>query len=351
MANKSKEKKKKNTKEKDLINLDNEIIIGLRTLPETEVKRKKKNTKKTNPKKKKTKAQEKQTKTNNQEDKINLDEEDIFIKPRQTKEKKGNKKKTTKKLTKGQEIARKKRKRAFRIIKWTSLVLLLIGGGVYFLLSSFFNIKTITTSGNEKIPSEELISLSGIQLETNTFKISNSKVEKAIKENAYVESIKVKRKLPDKIELQIVERKPAYMLAVGNAYVYINTQGYLLEVSKTALKLPIIVGTLTPEEDIEVGNRLCAEDLQRLSSVIQIMDSANNNNIGDLVTRINIEDKQDYILELKSEKKTVHVGDTSNLSTKMLYVKSVLEKEKKAEGEIFVNTDLYNKGAVFREKV
>ena len=81
------------------------------------------------------------------------------------------------------------------------------------------------------------------------------------------------------------------------------------------------------------------------------MNAANSNEIGKLVTKINISDKQDYVLELKSEKKTVHVGDTSDLSTKMLYVKTVLEKEKKHEGEIFVNTDLSNKGAVFREKV
>ena len=73
---------------------------------------------------------------------------------------------------------------------------------------------------------------------------------------------------------------------------------------------------------------MCTEDLQRLSSVIQIMDSANSNEIGNLITKINISDKQNYILEIKSEKKNVHVGDTSNLSTKMLHVKTIIEKEK-----------------------
>ena len=50
-------------------------------------------------------------------------------------------------------------------------MLIVIGGGTYFLLSPFFNVKQINVSGNTKITSEELISLSGIQLEENTFKV------------------------------------------------------------------------------------------------------------------------------------------------------------------------------------
>ena len=183
------------------------------------------------------------------------------------------------------------------------------------------------------------------------FKVSGNKVEQAVKTNAYIESVNLKRKLPDSIELQVVERKPAYMLMIGNAYAYINSQGYILEISKDALKFPIITGFSTPEDQLQAGNRLCEEDLEKLNSVIQIMDSANSNEIGDLVTKINIEDKQDYVLELEKEKKKVHLGDTSNLSTKMLYIKTVMENEKDKEGEIFVNTDLSNKGAIFREKV
>ena len=81
------------------------------------------------------------------------------------------------------------------------------------------------------------------------------------------------------------------------------------------------------------------------------MKSAESNEIASLVTKINISDKQDYVLELKEENKTVHVGDTSNLSTKMLYIKSILEQNKNIEGEILVNTNLNNKGAIFRKKV
>ncbi len=334
--NKLKEQsKKKNIRDNNLLDLDNEIIIGIKTLP--------------NEKNKKTKKVVSKKRKNTKEKFKTNDIEDISLNARKNTKKNTKKKK---KLTpKQQEIAKQKRKRVFRTVKWTSLVVIIAGGIIAFMLSSFFNIKSVTVTGNEKITSEEIISLSNITLEENTFKISNSKVEEAVKTNAYIESVKLKRKLPDEIEIQVSERKPAYMLTLGNAYVYVSTQGYLLEVSTTKLDLPIITGISTKEEEIQEGNRLCTEDLQRLNSVIQIIDSASSNDIAKLITKVNISDKQDYVLELKKEKKTVHLGDTSNLSTKMLYVKTMLEKEKKKEGDIFVNTDLNSKGAIFREKV
>lgn len=363
MGNRAKEKNKKlDTKDKDILNLDNEIIIGIKSLPKqkniNKQKEEQNNSRKSaKPKKKKQNtrtAQKKQIKTSkkkaqkNDEVELRLGIEDEIYKEKIKKQQVKRKPKLT---PKQQEIAKRKRKIIFRLVKWTSLVILIMGGGIYFLLSPFFNIKNIHIIGNEKITQEMIISLSGIELEQNTFKISKHKVEQAIKTNSYIDSVKVKRQLPDSIEIQLTERKPAYMVTIGNAYVYMNKQGYLLEISQEKLDLPIITGILTPEEQIQEGNRLCTEDLQKLSNVIQIMDSANNNDIGKLITKINISDKQNYILELKSEKKNVHMGDTSNLSTKMLYIKKVLQNEKKKEGDIFVNTDLSTKGAIFREKV
>lgn len=350
MSKKLKEKSK-NTQKDSTFNVDNEIIIGIKTLPNPEENKKKtkkrKNEKiknKNTTKKSKTTKTKKKTKNKEEEFELKLGIEDEKVKPKK-------KKKKTKKLTKKQEIARKKRKAFLRLVKWATLILLLIGGGIGFLLSSFFNIKKIEIVGNNKLTRDEAISLSQIEIEENTFKLSKNKIEKNIKQNAYVESVKIKRNLPSTILIEIEERVPTYMITFANAYAYINNQGYFVEISKEKLELPIITGYATKEEDIQLGERLCTEDLQKLDDILQIMKAAESNEIANTVTKINISDKQDYVLELKSEKKTVHVGDTSNLSTKMLYIKEIIEQNKKIEGEILVNTDLNNKWAIFRKKV
>lgn len=344
MPKKVKEKPKNDNK----FNVDNEIIIGIKTLPNIETTKKKTTKNKSTRKKVAKKTSNKKLKNTNKdikndfELKLGIEEETIK-----------NKKKTstTKKTTKKQQIKKKKRKNLFRLIKWTTLVLILVCVGIYFMLSPVFNVKNIEVTGNEKLTAEEVASISQIQLEENTFKLAKNKIEQNIKSNAYVENVKIKRNLPNTVTIEIEERTPTYILTFANAYVYINNQGYFLEISKDKLNLPMITGYSTKDEEIHEGGRMCLEDLQKLDSVLQIMKSAESNEIASLITKINISDKQNYILELKDEKKTVHIGDTTNLSTKMLYIKSILEQNRNIEGEILVNTDLNNKGAIFRKKV
>ena len=264
-----------------------------------------------------------------------------------------NKKKpaVTKKISKKQEMAIKKRKLILKIIRTIVLIGILIGTLIYILLSPLFNIKDVTVTGNNKLSREEIISLSEIRTEENIFKTSKNDIKNKIKTNPYVENVKIRRKLPDKVEIIVVERVATYMLPFANSYVYINNQGYMLEITSQKANLPIITGFSTPEENLHEGERLLSEDLVKLGEVLQIIESANANGIQELITKIDISNRQDYTIMLEKEKKLVHMGDVSNLSTKMSYINKIIQDEAGIEGEIFVNTDLTNKGAVFREKV
>jgi cell division protein ftsQ len=256
-----------------------------------------------------------------------------------------------KKLTKQQQIAIKKKKAILKIVKVLTLIIVIIGVSIYVALSPLFNIKEINVTGNSKLSKEEVISLSELKTDENTFKVSKKNIKNKVKANAYIENVKIRRKLPDKVEIIVVERVATYMIPFANSYIYINNQGYMLEITSQKAEMPAIVGISTPEEELHEGQRLISEDLVKLGEVLQIMESANANELVDLITKIDISNRQDYILTLEKEKKAIHLGDVSNLSTKMAYVKKILNDEKGVEGEILVNTDLTNKGAVFREKV
>lgn len=261
-----------------------------------------------------------------------------------------NKQNAKKKLTK-QQMAIKKKKAILKIVKVLTLIIVIIGVSIYVALSPLFNIKEINVTGNSKLSKEEIISLSELKTDENTFKVSKKNIKNKVKANAYIENVKIRRKLPDKVEIIVVERVATYMIPFANSYIYINNQGYMLEITSQKAEMPAIVGISTPEEELHEGQRLISEDLVKLGEVLQIMESANANELVDLITKIDISNRQDYILTLEKEKKAIHLGDVSNLSTKMAYVKKILNDEKGVEGEILVNTDLTNKGAVFREKV
>lgn len=359
-----------NTKD-DKFSFDEEIVIGLKRIDEPKVVNKK--TKKSKKKTKTTKKQEK-IKSNSKTKNIDDDDSGVIIKSKYMRNyeeeeeenrqnnKKGNKKnkvspknfkREPKKLTKKQEMARRKRKRVLRVIKYLTLLAIIIGGIVYTLLSPIFNIKNIEVYGNSKISSDTIISLSGLSINQNIFSFWTSDIKDAIKQNAYIDKVQISRKIPDKIEISVQERVATYMLTLGNAYVYINNQGYILEITSKKLAVPVIIGYNTPAEEIVEGNRLNETDLEKLNDVLKIMEAASSgdNKLAELITQIDISDKNNYILDISSEKKKIYLGDVSDLSTKILWINKILKDEEKNEGTIYLNVNLNVEEPYFREKV
>lgn len=256
------------------------------------------------------------------------------------------------KLSKKQRQVLKKQKRIKKIIKFTTLLLIIIGGTVFALVSPIFNIENIEVTNNNQLTSDTVISLSEINLGQNIFKFNKKKVKEKIKTNAYIENVNIKRKLPNKIAIEIEERSKDYNVEFLNGYAYINKQGYILEVSEQKLELPTIQGISTQTEQIVAGNRLDEEDLKKLEVVIQIINSCKDYNLDTKITNIDISNKNDYTIYMEEEKKTIYLGDDSNLSTKMLYVQAIIEENKGIEGSIYVDGDFNSKlKARFREKV
>ena len=262
-------------------------------------------------------------------------------------------KKLTPAQQKAKERAKRKRKAIFRTTKWLMLFVIIIGGIIYAILSPIFNIKQINVSGNSKISVDEIISLSGLNLEQNMFTYKMSDVKSKIKENAYIDTVKISRKIPDSIEISVTERQASYAVEYANAYAYISSQGYILEISSQKPNMPIITGIKTQSEDIQPGNRLNTDDLNRLGDVLKIMEAASSNRIADLITKINVTNTYDYVLTLQSKKKTVYLGDTTNLSTKMLWIVTFNEKEGNTAGDIILNMNLNDEKnkPVFRKKL
>ena len=304
--------------------------------------------------KRKTKEREKRIKKQNSQKKVEnqFDYDNEMVIKMTNKNNQKQEEKTKQKMSKKQRQILKKKKRIKLMLKFTALLIIIIAGIIFALVSPIFNIKEINVSNNEQINAETIISLSQLNLGQNIFKFNKNKVNKNIKTNAYIESVEIKRKLPNKVQIQIEERKQEYNVEFLNGYAYINNQGYILQISEEKQALPTIQGISTPDEQIVEGNRLNSEDLEKLEVIIQIMNICKNYELDSKITNIDISTKDEYTLYLEEEKKTIYLGDKSNLSNKMLYVQVIIEENRGKEGEIFVNGDLNNNFKPrFKEKV
>lgn len=302
--------------------------------------------------KKKAKEREKRIKQRKAKQKSQFDFDTETVIGMTNKNNKNKQQNVQRRMTKKQAKIERKKKKLKKIIKLITLFLLIIGGFVFALVSPIFNIKEIQVSNNNQIATETIISLSQLQLGQNLFRFNKNKIEKEIKTNPYIESVTIKRKIPSKIEISVKERNRNYNVEFLNGYAYINNQGYILEISDQKLDLPTIQGISTDAEQIVEGNRLNTEDLEKIETVIQIMNICKNYELDQKVSAIDITNKNNYIIYMNEEKKIINLGDESNLSTKMLYVPTILKENEGKEGTIYVNGDINNNFKPrFKEKV
>ena len=304
-------------------------------------------------KRKKAKEREKRIEQRKQQefdDEFDFDTETVIGMTNKNKIKQEEQKK--KEFTKQQRKRNRTIKRIKRIVKIIVLLGIIIGAIIFATCSPIFNITDIEVLNNNRVSSDTVISLSGINTNENIFRFIATKAINNIKQNAYIEGVNIKRVLPNKVQIEVTEREPTFSVPVLGEFAYMSTQGYILEIAQNELNLPVIYGLQTAEENITVGNRITDADLESLEMVLKIMNAINDSGLSEKVTSIDISNKNDYSIYMQEEKKTIHLGDGTNLSNKILYVMAILEKEKDVAGDIFANGDL-NSGfkVYFREKV
>lgn len=227
------------------------------------------------------------------------------------------------------------------IITTISLVSMIIALAIMALVTPAFNIQEIKVEGNNKVSTTNIINLSRIKIGQNIFKNNKNKIISYIKENAYVEDAQIKRILPGTIDIVISERQVEYQVKLISSYIYIDKQGNILENAENKENVIALEGLETTEENLINGESLEKKDVQKLVKLTKVKEILKQINGLDLSeVKINIKNENDFIIYLKPENKKIYVGDSSNLSNKMLYIKKILENEKEHSGTIFINGNL-----------
>lgn len=243
-----------------------------------------------------------------------------------------------------------------KITKVFLILLLLVGAGCFLCLSPNFNVQEIVVEKNKVISSDTIASLSEIKLYKNIFLINKLSAINKIEKNPYIEEVKISRSLPNKVKITVKEREEKYLLEFAEGkYAVLDGQGYILRITSDLINLPIVVGTKTDmNQFLEISDntaRVCKEDLKKFEIITNIVDIAKNYEVDTYITKIDVGDINNVKLDLQTEQKIVYLGSCSDLNTRILYMKDIIEKEKGIKGEIFINGNLTQDKVFFRESV
>ncbi len=254
------------------------------------------------------------------------------------------------KQLKNQNLKQEKKDSRNHVIKTIFMLVLFLVAIVLVCMSGAFSVSEIIVEGNDAISKEQMISFSGIEKGTNLFAISKENVVSKMKENPYIDSVEIRRCLPNKIKLVVKERKIEYALPLANSYIYVNREGYVLRISNELSQVPQIIGFSTDLTNLKENQQLEQVDLDKMRCVEKIMQTAIHYKIQDLISKIDISNEKDYAIYFETEGKIAYLGEGMELNTRFLYIKAILKEQQGKTGKIFANVDLNAEWVYFSEE-
>ena len=217
---------------------------------------------------------------------------------------------------------KRKRKKTRKRILLSLMLILMISIGILF--TPVFNLKGITVSGNSKIKTEDIIKKSGFKVGENIFKFKLNESGEAINSIPYVNSVRITRKLPGKVEIVITESIPMAYIPYNNTYIVVDKDGKALEVKTDEINYDIPILTDFKLTKFTLGKNIEEKDSEKLKKTLEITKHLYNNNLIDKVKSISSK-KDDFYLELNENLRVV-LGDTQDLSAKLNMIKGALLK-------------------------
>ncbi|RKD27673.1 cell division protein FtsQ [Caminicella sporogenes DSM 14501] len=142
--------------------------------------------------------------------------------------------------------------------------------------TNFFSIDEIIVKNNNEVSRDVIIAYSGIQLHNNIFKIKLSEITKKIEKNPYIKTAKVSRKLPNKIVIEVIERKRLAAIFYMGIYFIIDDEGYVLETKNKVKDVVVIEGfeinRFSEGEKIDLSGN---EDLRKVLTLCSLIQKSN----------------------------------------------------------------------------
>ena len=233
------------------------------------------------------------------------------------------------------------------------LVLLLAGIGMFICANYLFEVKYVQVSGISKYTPEEIVESSEIKYGDKLFNINKNELKEKLKEQySYIENVKIRRKYPDTLIIEIEQRKAAVCTLSENGYILMDINGNILE--RDLVKEPY--GVINVKGNFEKPEKPIQDDFSTRQSYLEAkieyeteLGQYNEliNTMKAIVSAINkiglknityIDLNNLYNIEIVcSERITIAVGTQSKLDYKMEMVKKVIEDELPRGQKYYIN--------------
>lgn len=245
-----------------------------------------------------------------------------------------------------------KRKRKIIVMKRTMIILILLCTVLITLGLTLpeFNLAEITVSGNEIVSTETILTSAAVEPEINIFKINTTKIEKTLMKNEYIESVKVKRKLPKKLSVKVKERKIAFSAQGIDGIYAIDENGRVLGKRET-IEVPQVLSIEgIPPEKLVVGEFIKDEDGSTIDGAEAIHKFLREKGYFEQFAQMKLEVNNFVDYKLYVDNAYIKLGSSENLNEKLAKAFSVLTSPQFLGMKGYVDVSFKGNPVVFKEE-
>lgn len=130
------------------------------------------------------------------------------------------------------------------------LSVLLIAVAIVAALTLFFKVGQVVVSGNDRYSEQEIIEVSGVEQGDNLILMDKYRIaEKLYTQLPYITEVRINRKLPDVLMVEVVETKAVAVIKGGSSNWLMDSGGKLLEViGSAAIKNYLSIEGITAQD-------------------------------------------------------------------------------------------------------
>lgn len=137
---------------------------------------------------------------------------------------------------------RKKRKKNKNYLLRIFIALCVLAAIICILHVDYFTIDKVTVEGTDYLSATEVLKDTNIKTGTNIWDVHGIIAKHKIKENEYVDKVKIKRKLPNEIFITITEKTGLAQFQMGKKYIVTDNDGKVIEIAKDQRRVTLVEG-------------------------------------------------------------------------------------------------------------
>ena len=245
----------------------------------------------------------------------------------------------------------RKQKRFKRIRFWIKFILILALLGATLVLITFlpfFNVAKIEVAGNLHYDAETYINaieadigdngfkfISGSLLNILSFRYGRSELN-ILKYYPYVKDVVVKYIIPDRIVIDVIERKPVVLVPYYGTYLVMDNEGYIVDTTKSQgdENLPVVNGLNF--DNYEIGHALIVDNPKKIKQLMTLIlqikesDEVGEYALSDKIIFYDVNDVYNILITL-NEELIVNLGDLRDLRYRLDTLKEILKAAIKNE--------------------